>query len=135
MDRKTFDELKNHTNTKFEFNRENILEKSMSLFSSYSYYHDLFIEELKILKTMKHDRDKLYGILYADLRRGPLDMRHKTEIEPHIFSNENYYRMSLKITDQETIVKYLEDVLDFIKKSSFHISNIVSLIKMERGIE
>lgn len=135
MDKQDFEALKKFSASKLKLKEDDLLEKSMSIFSMYSHYYDIFINELKVLKKLRLDRERLYSDLYKKIRMDSYGLKNKSEIEPYIFSEDEYYELALNINDQEIVVKYLEDMIDYIRKSSFQISNLVSLIKIKRGIE
>ncbi len=137
MNREDFQKLVEFTKDKFNINESNIMEKSLLLFSSYNYYNDLYIHELRILKKKLIEKESIYGEVYQAFRTGKmnLELKHKTEIDPFINSNAVYKNICLEIIDQEMVVRYLEETLDIIKKSSYHINNIITLIKLKNGIE
>lgn len=134
MNIEDFEKLKNITKTKMVLTNENIVDKSISIISYYHQYLNLYIDEYKLYKDLLVEKEKLYGVLYNDLRYNTnKDLKSRTEIEPFINSNDMYYKLCLRINDQEMIVKYLEEVMDSIKKLSFNIKNIIDLKNLQGG--
>ena len=132
MNQENFNKLKLFTGGKFKITEDNILSQAISIPSSYHYYLDLYIDELKTLKNKITEREKLYGTLYDTIRfGGNRDLRNKTEIDPYINSNDIYYKLCLEINDQEVIMKYLEETLSSINKLSYSIKNYIDIKNLQ----
>lgn len=115
-------------NKKFVITKENLGEKSIELTNSFMRYYDQYITEYKVLQDMLTSKQKLYSELYNKYRYdNKLEARTKTEVEPFIYSDESYYKVSLSVNDQEMIVKYFEGLCDMIKRLSYNIKNIIDL--------
>ena len=103
--------------------------------SSHHYYLDLYIIEFKKFKDMLAEKDKLYGTLYIDLKKNSkIELKYKSDYDSFINANEMYYEMVMKLNEQEAVVKYLEEVMNTIRKMSFNIANIIELKKLKEGI-
>jgi hypothetical protein len=115
-------------NQKFVITKDNLGEKSLELTNNFMQYYDQYIVEYKVLQDMLTGKQKLYSELYNKYRYdNKLEARTKTEVEPFIYSDESYYRISLAVNDQEMIVKYFEGLCDMIKRLSYNIKNIIEL--------
>lgn len=113
---------------KFVITKENLGEKSLELTNNFMQYYDQYIVEYKVLQDMLTAKQKLYSELYNKYRYdNKLEARTKTEVEPFIYSDDSYYKMSLAVNDQEMIVKYFEGLCDMIKRLSYNIKNIIEL--------
>ena len=136
MENKTFEEIKNYVEHGFEVNIDNLEAKSISLMTMQGHILSAYVKELKVFKNMITDKESLYGHLYEKLRfDNNRQLKNKTEIDPFIWKDETYYALCLRFNDQECQVKYFEEVLDSIKKMSYHIGNIITLEKIKRGIQ
>jgi hypothetical protein len=132
MNEQSFKDLIDFTENKMKITNENVLDKATSIPSSYHHYLDLYIKELKVLKNKITEREKLYGTLYDSVRfQSNKELKNKSEIDPYINSNEPYYQLCLSINDQETIVKYLEEVLSSINKLSYSIRNYIDIKNLQ----
>jgi hypothetical protein len=130
MDIASFNRLRQilEQNKKFVITKENLGEKSLELTNNFMQYYDQYIVEYKVLQDMLTSKQKLYSELYNKYRYdNKLEARTKTEVEPFIYSDESYYKMSLAVNDQEMIVKYFEGLCDMIKRLSYNIKNIIEL--------
>jgi len=130
MDIATFNKFRQILEQKHKFviTKDNLGEKSLELTNSFMQYYDQYIVEYKVLQDMLASKQKLYSELYNKYRYdNKLEARTKTEVEPFIYSDESYYKMSLAVNDQEMIVKYFEGLCDMIKRLSYNIKNIIEL--------
>jgi hypothetical protein len=128
MNQENFTKLKAFNQNKFKITEDNVLTQAISIPSSYHYYLDIYADELKILKNKITEREKLYGVLYDQIRfHDNRELKNKTEIDPYINSNEMYYQLCLNVNDQEVIVKYLEETISSINKLSYSIRNYIDI--------
>jgi hypothetical protein len=135
MDQESFEKLKKHTIDKLRLTEETLEQQSLRIPQVYQNYLTLYIEEIKTYKDLLSEKDKLYGVLFNDMKFNTnKELKTKSEIEPFIWANEGYYKMCLRINDQEIQVKYLEETLSTLKNMSYHISNAITLIKIRKGI-
>jgi len=135
----TSEELENLSKlvrSKANFTEDNILDKSLEMSSIYFRYLELYTSEMKELKKFEADREMLYGTLFLDLKKNSnIEIKTKGDADTIIKANATYYNASLEVSHQETVVKYLEEVIDMYKKMTYMIGNIVSLIKIKRGLQ
>jgi len=113
----------------------NAAEKSLKFSNLYAKYLALYMQELRIIKQLSIDKDKLYGELYHQFKfKNDFQLDGNKEIDIYIRSNESYYKKCLEFQNQEIIVKYLESVLLNITTTGYRIKNYVELLKLKMGI-
>lgn len=135
MDIQQFKKLKVLAEKDIQFDEKNVLELSERVPNLFQKYLDVYVEELKILKDMEINREKKYGELYKHFKhKDQYEWSQKGEIESQINSDPNYYKLKMQIAQQEFMVKYLENVLDNIKRLSFSIKNWIEIKKFQAGM-
>lgn len=135
MDDKTFNRLKQLAEKEIQFNEETALEMSTRVPNLYQKYLDIYVSELREYKIVTANMEKLHGELYKKLKyKDQYEWANKGEIETQINCEPNYHAMRVKANEQEYIVKYLEGVLDNIKRLSFSIKNYVDIQKFRAGM-
>jgi hypothetical protein len=134
----TFDELKKQVEIDIEINEDNISEKSLKYSFIYHKYIEMYQRAVKELNMIKIEKDKIYGDLYHaykfENKSGGYDLNTKTEIEVYVKRDEKYYKIALKYYNQESIVKYLEGVLQIINTMGFSIKNYIEIQKLRMGV-
>ncbi len=135
MTKEEFGYLQESADKYLTITKENIFDKSVSLSTFYSKCLSLYSHELIIYKNMNTEKENRYSKLYIKHKNSNADRRNKSDVEPYIFSDEEYYHFLKQLNDQEVMVNHIESLLDFIKKMTYHITNLVTMMKMERGIQ
>lgn len=114
----------------------NAAEKSLKFSSLYNQYLLLYLKELKILKTLALEKDKLFGELYHKYKfQNNYQLDTSKEIETYVRADELYYKKCLDYQNQEIIVKFLEETLQNINNTSYRIRNYIELLKLRMGIK
>lgn len=118
----------------------NAAEKSLKFSSLYSKYLSLYMQELRILKTISVEKDKLYGELYHKYKfNTDKDFNYQLdsgkEIDTYVRKNESFYKKCLDFQNQEIIVKYLEETLSNLNNTGYRIKNYIELLKLKMGIK
>lgn len=135
MDIQQFKKLKVLAEKDLQFDEKNVLQMSEKVPNLFQRYLDIYVEELKVLKGMELDREKMYGDLYKHFKyNDSYEWNQKGEIESQINSNDEYNKLKIKMAQQEFMVKYLESVLDNIKRLSFSIKNWIEIKKFQAGM-
>ncbi|MFW6282046.1 MAG: recombination mediator protein UvsY [bacterium] len=135
MTNEKFQELKKLIEKEIKLDESNIMEKSIQLSNLHTKMLQLYSNELKLLKNKYHEREKIFGELYEHFRfKSDYSLTTKTEIEPFIKSNDKYYKAALEYSQQEVIVKYIEQTIDQINALGFRIKNYIDLLKIKKGI-
>jgi len=130
-----FQKLKDVVEKELKITDENVLEKSIQLSNFYAKFLQIYSKELKILKSLYHEKDKVYGKLYHHYKfEGDFQLDTKAEVEAYIKADDTYYKIALKYSQQEIQVKFLEQVLDHINNLGFRIKNYIDLKKMSQGL-
>jgi hypothetical protein len=97
-------------------------------------YLDFWTDEFKAYKKLSIEFDKLYGEKYHYYQ---FDYSYKLdnvrEIENAVKSDDDVYKKSLELADQETICKWCEKTVDIIKTAQFSIKNYLELQKWLSG--
>ena len=136
MDIENFKSLKLKAEKDLIVNETNAADKSLEFARLYSKYTSLYMQELRILKQMSTDRDKLYGDLYHKLKfKNDYQLDSSKEIDIYIKSDESYYNKCLEFQNQEIVVKYLEETLQNITVTGYRIKNYVDLLKLKMGLK
>ena len=113
----------------------NAAEKSLKFSSLYSKYLALYMQELRLLKTLNTDKDKLFGELYHFYKfENNFQLDSSKEIETYVRSNLKFYNKCLEFQNQEIIVKYLEEVLQNITNTGYRVKNYVELLKLKMSL-
>lgn len=135
LNENTFRKLKQKVIKDLEFNDDNVLEKSTKIPTYYQRYLELFIDEMKELKKINLKVDTKYGELYKYYKyEDNRTWDNKAEIVSQINTNQEYNDLRKEQVKREFVVKYLEEVLDNIKRMSFSIKNFIDLKKFNAGM-
>jgi hypothetical protein len=128
--------LKSNTETEINVTEDNISEKSIKFASIYNKYLSLYIQELRILKKLTLDKDKIYGELYNKFKfNNNFQLDTNKEIDVYVRADDKYYNVSLDLQNQEMVVKYLEEVLQNINNTGYRIKNYIELQKLKQGLK
>jgi len=129
------EQLKAQIADEIRITETNVSEKILQLSSMYHRYLDYYSKELQILKKMSVDKDKLYGEIYHKTKfDSDFHFDSKTEIDIYVKKDEKYYNLSVEYQNQEVVVKYFEQLLDVISKSTFSIKNYIDYTKLRNGL-
>lgn len=113
---------------------DNVANKSLNSAYMYHQYLDLWLSELRELKTLCLEKDRIYGTLYEKYKfKGDYKLDSRNEIEAWIFADPVYIKVATEYIDKETVVKYLENVTEAISKLSFSIKNYIEYKKFLSG--
>jgi hypothetical protein len=135
VDINTFKKLKVLAEKEIQFTEKNALEISERVPNFFQKYLDIYTEELRTLKMLEVDREKKYGELYKHFKhKDQYEWTQKAEIESQMNADPSYYELRMQIVQQEYIVKYLEQVLDNIKRLSYSIKNWIEIRKFQAGM-
>lgn len=135
LNEKTFKKLQQKVVKDLDFNDENVLEKSTRIPTFYQRYLELYIDEIRKLKNVSISLDTKYGELYKYYKyEDNHTWDNKAEIVSQINTNEDYNVLKQEQIKREFVVKYLEEVLDNIKRMSFSIKNFIDLKKFNAGM-
>ncbi|MEM4260971.1 MAG: recombination mediator protein UvsY [Candidatus Woesearchaeota archaeon] len=128
------EKLKKIASEDLKITEDNLAKKSLDIPILYHKYLDIFINELKQLKQLSLDKDKLYGKLYHHYKfESNYSLDTKNEIEVYVKGNDEYYIKALAYYQQEIVVKYLESILDAFTKMGFNIKNHIEFKKFLAG--
>jgi len=127
--------LSEKINTDLLITESNVLLKSIEIPQIYTFYLNHYRKTLKYYKELLVLKDKIYGELFHYYK---YEFTHaldkKTDIEPYINSNEKFYKILIKVNNQEIYLKWLEKALDNIKQMSFNIKNFIDYKKFMNGV-
>jgi hypothetical protein len=127
--------LKTISEDQLTINEENILTKSLNLPLYYQQYSQIYVKELKLLKVLSLDKDKLFGELYHHYKfKSDFSLDTKGEIVTYIQADQKYYDKCLEVSNQEVVCKFIEQLLDNINKTGYSIKNYIELKKMKEGL-
>lgn len=136
MDLEKYKELKLKVENDLVVNETNAAEKSLAFARLYSKYTSLYLQELRLLKKMATEKDKLYGELYHEFKfKSDFQLDNRNEIDIYVKANERYYNKCLAFQNQEIVVKYLEETLQNITTTGYRIKNYVDLLKLKMGLK
>jgi hypothetical protein len=135
MDNDTFERLKKIAESEVKFDDKDAAASAQRVPNLYQRYLDIYVSELRDFKLKKIELDKKYGELYKATKfHDSYEWASKSEIDSQIYANKDYHALRVYINQQEHVVKYLESVLDNIKRLSFSIKNWVDIKKFEHGM-
>jgi len=135
MDDKTFNKLKQLATKEIQFTEETAAYMSTRVPNLYQKYLDIYVNELRELKKTGTEIENMYGVLYKKTKHhSQYEWGSKSEIESQINTDPAYHALRIKANEQEYIVKYLEGVLDNIKRLSFSIKNYIDIQKFRTGM-
>ena len=126
--------LKAKVDADLTINENNVSKKSLDSAYIYHQFLDLHITEIRELKRLAVERDRIYGTLYEKFKfNGPYKLDSKGEIEAWIHMDPQYIKTITEFNEQEVICKYLEGVVEVISKMSFNIKNFIEYKKFLSG--
>ena len=135
MDKATFEALKAKVDEDLEINENNIQQKSLKLANIYNYYLKLYIQEFGILKYKTTEKNKKYQQKYHYYKfENQYQLSSAKEIEIYVNGDEEIHKINLTIQAQETIVKYLEQVLTNINNTGYRIKSYIDIEKIKHGL-
>jgi len=113
----------------------NAAEKSLNFSRLYSKYVSLYMQELRILKNLSAEKDKIYGELYHKFKfKSDYQLDSNKEIDVYVKADDKYYNKCLDFQNQEIIVSYLEMTLQNITNTGYRIKNFIELLKLKMGL-
>jgi Recombination, repair and ssDNA binding protein UvsY len=126
--------LKAKIDSDLKITEDNVASKSLNSAYMYHQYLDLWLSELRELKTLGLEKDRIYGVLYDKYKfKHDQQLSGRPEIESWIFADPLYIKVATEYIDKETVVKYLENVTEAISKLSFGIKNYIEYKKFLSG--
>jgi hypothetical protein len=135
MNLEQFKALKAKVEINLDVDESNAAEKSLKFSSLYSKYLALYMQELRLLKTLSTEKDKLYGELYHNFKfKNNYQLDSSKEIETYVRSDQSFYQKCLDFQNQEIVVKYLEETLQNINSTGYRIKNYIELLKLKMGV-
>jgi hypothetical protein len=129
------EELKKIANEDLKLDSDNIEKKTLQLSTIYQRYLEIYIKEIRQLKKLSLDKDKLYGELYKHYKFvDDYKWDTKSEIDSMVKSDDKYYKIALDMSNEEAVVSYLEQLLSNIKSVGYSIKNYVDFAKLKQGM-
>ena len=129
-----YDRLRKLAEADIKITTDNVLQKSIDRPIIYHKYLDIFIVQTRKYRKMKIDVNQMYGQLYKKYKfDGNIALSNKSEVEAFINNDEVYIKLLHSLNIQETIIIYLEKLLDTIKSMSFDIKNFIEFQKFLGG--
>ncbi|MEM4261310.1 MAG: recombination mediator protein UvsY [Candidatus Woesearchaeota archaeon] len=136
MNLEQYKALKAKVEEDLAIDESNAADKSLKFSSMYSKYLALYLQELRILKNLSLEKDKLYGDLYHKLKfKNDYQLDSSKEIDTYVRSDESFYKKSLDVQNQEIVVKYLEETLQNINNTGYRIKTYVDFLKLRMGLK
>jgi hypothetical protein len=135
MTNEDFQKLKKVINSQLTITDENVMTKSVQISVIYADLMEIWSKELRELKNISHRKDKIYGDLYHHYKfKFNYQLDSAKEIDNYVKADDKYYQVALEYSNQEVIVKYLEQTLTHINNLGFRITSYVEMKKMKKGI-
>jgi hypothetical protein len=136
-----FEELKKKVESDTTITFSNITDQILRIPQLYTEYLSLYTQQLRLLKRASMSVTMKYGELYHKYKfpnsNDGLNFQYhldtKTEIDIYINSNSEYVKLKSQVQFQELVVKFLEEVLDNLKKIRFDVKNYIELMKLQNG--
>lgn len=115
-------------------NEDNISKKSLNSAFMYHNYLDLHMSEMRELKKLAVEKERVYGTLYEKYKfHGNYTLDSKAEIEAWIGADPTYIKVVTEFNEQEIVCKYLEGVVTIVSRMSFNIKNFIEYKKFLSG--
>ena len=137
MEIKDFEKLKALAvkEIRFENNIESAMEMSARIPNLYMKYLDIYTYEYKSLSELKNKMDKKYGILMERLKlESDIAWKNEGELKAQINRDDEYYNMRVEFSQQEYMVKWLEETLTNINRVGYSINSFIALKKLLMGV-
>jgi len=135
MKQEDFNKLKDIIEKELTLTESNIHDKSLQISNYYIKFLQIYNKEVKLLKNLYHSKEKKFGDLYHYYKfKYEFQLGTKSEIEVYINSNDEFHDISMEFSNQEIIVKYLEQILDHINNVGYRIKNYIELQKLKQGL-
>lgn len=126
-----FEEIKND----LELNVSNLGEKQYKIPNLHSKYLKLYFDQKKLLNTLNAKLSKLYKDKYYYYTHDyDYKLENQKEINFHIYSDEEYSTLNLKVDNQKLLVDCLERTLNRVQYMSKDVSNILDYLKYVNGV-
>ena len=138
MDLEKFNLLKTKAENDTNIDDSNAAEKSTKLISLYQRYLSLYLQEVRLLKGISLDKDKLYKKLYQHYKFPSADDKDSfnitlsttKEVDIYINADDSYCKLCIEYQNQEIVVQYLEATLKNIGNAGYAIKNLVEFKKL-----
>lgn len=126
-----FTEIENDLTITFD----NFQEKSYKIPSYHSKYLKLYFDQKKLLNKTLESLNKLYkDKYYYYTQEYEYKLDNAKEINFHIYSDEEYSKLNLKVENQKLLVDCLERTLRRVQFLAKDISNIQEQLKYMNGV-
>jgi hypothetical protein len=129
-----FKKLRKKSENDLTITKKNVLEKSLQIPKLLDSYIKIFTKEYHDYKNLLAKKKKKYGELYEHFKfKSKYTLDKKSEIEPFIYGDDDFFKISKQCNDQEMICKFLENIIDTLKSMSFNIKNFIDYNKFLNG--
>jgi hypothetical protein len=130
-----FKKLKIVVEKDLKWDKDTAQSKEIQLSTLYAKYLDVFMTQANIRRKLELKKLKLYGTLYHKYKFDfQFQLDTKSEVESYINADDEYYDLSLELSNQEMITNYLGEVLKEINTIGFNIKDYIELEKLKRGV-
>lgn len=134
MDNEKFVEIRKKINEELKITDSNVMSKSLGISKLYYRYLQHYIIAFRKHRKLLLEKDRCYGRLFKYFRyESQYKLDKKSEIDPLINDNNEYYVLCDKCIDSEFKLKFFEKVLSDIDKMSFNIKNYIEIKKFMEG--
>jgi superfamily I DNA and/or RNA helicase len=119
----------------FEKNIESAMEASAKVPNLYMRYLDVYTKEFNELNKLKAKLDKRYGELFEKYKMdSDVAWKNESEIKSQINRDNEYYNLRIEFSQQEYMVKHLEEILGNINRMGYSINAFIALKKLLMGV-
>ena len=132
-----FEALKKIATKEITFNKdiESAIDASAKVPNLYMRYLDVYTKEFNELNKLKAKLDKRYGELFEKYKMdSDVAWKNESEIKSQINRDNEYYNLRIEFSQQEYMVKHLEEILGNINRMGFSINAFISLKKLLMGV-
>jgi len=137
MESEMFLKIRKQIDEELKVTPETIKAKTLKAPMLASRYHNVLINEKRLLDDLDQKRNKIYEKLYHHYKfpndKCDFSLDKKNEIEIYIKANDDYIKINAQYNEQKIIVDYFEEHVKLFTNLGFSYGNYLGFLKIEHG--
>jgi hypothetical protein len=131
----TFEKIKEQVQKDLHFDESSVLTKMLTVPKLMIRYNIIFQKQYEHCKLLLIKKDELYGKLYEQYKySGKYALSTKGEVEAFVFSDDKWIELSRNVVEQDSYLKFMENVISDIKQLNYVFRNFVEYKKYLEGL-